>query len=211
MSPTPDHVAEIVNQLRSEILTGVLKPDLPLKQESIAARFQVSRMPVREALRQLEMMGFVTVNQNRRTHVAPTSQADFLEIYDMRIAAEVLAIRSAMPHLTNAQIDKASGFHAKILAGQTEDFGSLNTALHMALYEPSARPRLLGHIQNLGEAADRYTFMCSVDQAFRDKSNAEHAALIDACYARDEDAAAQCLETHIRDARDKFSPEFKEA
>ena len=116
-----------------------------------------------------------------------------------------------MPHLTNAQIDKARAIQAKIESGQKEGFGALNTALHMTLYEPSARPRLLGHIQNLGEAADRYTFMCTVDQAFRDKSNAEHSALIEACYARDEEAAAHCLETHIRDARDKFSPEFKEA
>ena len=208
MSQSPDQVAQIVEKLREDILSGALKPDIPLKQESIAARFGVSRMPVREALKQLEMLGFVTVNHNRRTHVAPTSLADFLEIYDMRIAAEGLAIRSAMPHLTNAQIDRAAGIQDRIETAPVQDFGPLNARLHMALYEPSARPRLLGHIRNLGEAADRYMFMCSVGQAFRDKSNAEHRALIEACLARDADAAAACLTQHIADARDEFAPIF---
>ncbi len=210
MSQSSDQVEEIVDQLRADILNGTLKPNLPLKQESIAARFGVSRMPVREALKQLEMLGFVTVNQKRRTHVALTSQADFLEIYDMRIAAEVLAIRSAIPHLTNAQIESAAQIQAQIEDGSAENFGQLNAQLHMTLYEPSARPRLLGHIQNLGEAADRYTFMCTVDSAFHDKSNTEHHQLIEACFARNAEDAAACLETHIRDARDKFAPTFKD-
>ena len=208
MSLSSKQVEKIVERLREEILSGVLKPDIPLKQESIAARFGVSRMPVREALKELEMLGFVTVNHNRRTHVATTSLADFLEIYDMRIAAEVLAIRSAMPHLTNAQIGKAAEVQVEIEKTPPQNFGPLNVKLHMTLYEPSTRPRLLGHIQNLGEAADRYTFMCSVDQAFRDKSNAEHHELINACFARDEDAASRCLQKHIGDARDKFAPMF---
>jgi DNA-binding GntR family transcriptional regulator len=208
MSKTSDQVVQIVERLRGEILSGALKPDVALKQESIAARFGVSRMPVREALKQLEMLGFVTVNHNKRTHVAATSLADFLEIYDMRISAEVLAIRSAIPHLTNAQIEEAGKVQAEIEQTAPQNFGPLNAKLHTTLYEPSGRPRLLGHIRNLGEAADRYMFMVEVDQDFRDKSNQEHHELINACFARDADVAARCLKKHIGDARDKFAPMF---
>ena len=204
-----DPVAQIVDQIRSDIRTGVLGPETQLKQEHIAARFGVSRMPVREALKQLELMGFVTVNHNRRTHVAATSLADLLEIYDMRIAAEVLAIKSAIPHLSNAQIDNAAEIQTEIEQSDPADFGPLNLRFHTCLYEPSNRPRLLGHIRTLGEAADRYTFMCDVDQAFRDKSNNEHCALLAACYDRDEARAVELLTTHLTDARDTFAPMFE--
>ena len=165
-------------------------------------------MPVREALKQLEMLGFVTVNHTRRTYVAPTSLADFLEIYDMRVMAEMLAIKSAMPNLTNAQIDAAAKIQDEIERTPPKDFGPLNVKLHTTLYEPSARPRLLGLVQTLGDAADRYTFMTSVGQPIRDKSNAEHRELIAACYARDVAAASDCIERHIGDARDVFAQMF---
>jgi DNA-binding GntR family transcriptional regulator len=210
-TPTSDPVMQIVDKLREEILSGELGPDVPLKQESIAARFGVSRMPVREALKHLEMLGFVTVNHNRRTHVASTNLEDFLEIYDMRISAETLAIKSAIPHLTNAHIETAAKIQTEIEATPPERFGPLNVKFHMTLYEPSARPRLLGHISNLGEAADRYTFMLSVGQDFRDKSHQEHRDLISACYRRDEEAAISCLSKHISEARDKFAPMLKKA
>ena len=207
-SEPTDQVTQIVERLREDILSGALGPEAPLKQESIAAMFGVSRMPVREALKQLEMLGFVTVNHNKRTHVASVSLSDLLEIYDMRVAAEVLAIKSALPHLTNAQIDRAREIQAEIERTPPQGFGPLNVQFHTTLYEPCARPRLLGHIRTLGDAADRYTFMCSVDRTFRDKSNAEHRELIKACFARDEEAATGCLTRHIEDARDEFAQMF---
>ena len=70
---------------------------------------------------------------------------------------------------------------------------------------------MLGHIQTLGDAADRYTFMQSVDDAFRAKSNDEHRLLLDACYARDEASAVTCLKTHLGDARDRFAEMFANA
>lgn len=207
-SEPTDQVAQVVEQLRSEILSGALAPDSPLRQESIAARLGVSRMPVREALKELEKLGFVTVNHNRRTQVAPKSLEDFLEIYDMRIAGEVLAIKSALPYLTNVQIDLAAEIQTEIEQSPPAAFGPLNTRFHTTLYEASSRPRLMGHLQMLGEAADRYTFMCSVDQAFRDNSNAEHRQLIEACYQRDEATAVTCLTEHISKARDMFGQMF---
>jgi len=203
-----DQVAEIVNEIRAKILSGEMGPDTQLKQESIAALHGVSRMPVREALKQLEHLGFVTVNEKRRTFVAPRSIMDLKEIYDMRIAAEVLAIKSALPHLTNAQIDKAASIQAEIERLTPEDFGPLNVRFHTTLYAPASRPRLMAHIQMLGHAADRYSFMQSVEQSFRDKSNDEHHELLEACYQRDEDRAVKCMATHLGDARDTFARMF---
>lgn len=205
-----DPVGHIVRTLREEIISGVLPPGGSLAQEHLADRFGISRMPIREAIKQLQALGFVTVEPNKRARVAPVSRQDFLEIYDMRIAAETLAIRTAIPQLSNAQIDDAAAIQAQIETTPPADFGAPNMRFHMALYRPSARPRLLDLIDNLGRAADRYMFMVTADQAFRDKSNREHHQLVQACRDRDADAAVACLTAHIGDARDTFAPKLRD-
>ena len=69
----------IVDTLRAEIVSGALAPDAPLGQERLALRFGVSRMPVREAIWQLEALGLVTVEANRRARVAPARGAGVVE------------------------------------------------------------------------------------------------------------------------------------
>ena len=101
----------IFDTLRDEIVSGVLPPNAPLGQEHLASRFAVSRMPVREAIWQLEALGFVTIEPNRRARVAPASRADFVEIFDMRLVSECLAIRRAIPELSKSLTQKElSGF-----------------------------------------------------------------------------------------------------
>ena len=204
-SDSGDQALQIFESLRAEIISGELAPNSAIKQESIAVKYGVSRMPVREALNRLELLGYVTVNHNRRTHVASKNLDDLLEIYDMRIAAEVLAIRSAIPHLTNAQIDAAKVIQDEIEVSRLSDFGPLNVSFHTVLYEPSGRARLLGHIAVLGDAANRYTFMEAVDRDFVDRSHREHRELLEACYKRDEDRAVACIRDHITHARDSFA------
>ena len=206
LATNKDPVGQIVEILREEIVSGVLPPGAALAQEHLAARFGISRMPIREAIKQLQSLGFVTVEPTKRARVAAVSRSDFLEIYDMRIAAETLAIRSAIPLLSNAQIEKAAVIQAEIETTPPNAFGDVNMRFHMALYTPSARPRLLDLIANLGQAADRYMFMCTVDRAVHDKSNREHHQLLTACKARDEAAAVDCIARHIGDARDLFAP-----
>ncbi|MEM7544072.1 MAG: GntR family transcriptional regulator [Pseudomonadota bacterium] len=197
-------VAEIVTSLRNDIVSGAIAPGAPLGQEFLAARYGVSRMPVREAIRHLEMMGFVTVESNKRTRVAEISLGDLTEIYDMRMALEVLAIRSAMPHLTNAQIDEAAALQNSLTGADALTFGMLNQAFHMTLYRPCKRPRLLAQVDILFNAADRYLCIAKSPPGQREKSDREHLELLDACRRRDEGAAETCLIRHIGDARTVF-------
>jgi DNA-binding GntR family transcriptional regulator len=198
-------VDEIVETLRSEIISGTLEPNETLGQEHLAKRFNVSRMPIREAIQRLQFLGFVSVEQNKRARVAPVSLGDFLDIYDMRIAAETLALRSAIPELTNSLIEKAENYQHKIEEAPVTEFGALNMGLHLTLYGACNRPRLLAHIDALGNAADRYHCMSSIGPEYHAKSNAEHYAILDACKARDATAAHNALEKHITEARDALS------
>ncbi|NMM43577.1 GntR family transcriptional regulator [Rhodospirillaceae bacterium KN72] len=207
--PSPQ-VAEIVSRLREEIISGDLAPGEALGQEHLASRFGVSRMPVREAIRHLESLGFVTVESNKRARVAAVSADDFLDIFDMRVAAETLAIRRAIPELTNARIDAAEAIQKQIESAPLGGFGDLNMRLHMTLYEACGRPRLLAHILMLGNAADRYLCMVKAGPTYREKSDREHYELLSACRARDADAAADVTARHIGEARDALVDYLRE-
>lgn len=201
-------VAEIVTALRNDIVTGSIAPGAQLGQESLAARFGVSRMPIREAIQHLVKMGFVTVESNKRSRVAETSLSDFRDIYDMRLALEPLAIRSVMANLTNAQIDAAEEVNAQLGKADALEFGGLNHAFHMGLYRPCARPRLLDQIDILFNAADRYLCIIKAPVGLRDKSDNEHKELLDACRRRDAAAAEDCLLRHIGDAATLLTEQF---
>ena len=201
-------MGSLVEAIRAEIVTGVIPPGETLVQEDLAARFGVSRMPVRDALKQLQMLGFVTIESNKRARAAALSLDDFIEIYDMRESAESLAMRSAMPHLTNAQIDVAETIQDEIEGVDPKNFGALNMAFHMTLYRPSGRTRLLGHVEMLFNAADRYVAMVSVENDVKVKANAEHRTLLKYCRARDTASAEACVKTHISAAKDALSKAF---
>ncbi len=202
--PTPgrrgQQVSDIVEALRAEIIAGKLPPDSRLGQEQLATRFNVSRMPVREALRRLEADGLVIFEPNKSVRVAPLGAADLQEIYEMRVAAETLALRLALPELTNAQIERAAEIQLRMERAPVGEFGELNAAFHMCLYEPCAKPRLLGHIDTLAKSADRYLRITIASLDYADKSHREHHELLRACRSRDEDAAIDCLTRHIAEA-----------
>ena len=197
-----DRVADLVSRLRQLIITGEIPPGSPLRQEELARSFDASRMPVREALRTLSAEGLVLLRPNRGAIVAPIDADEMREIVEMREAAEVLAIRLAIPHLSNAQIDAAARIHRQIGhkqigASDERTFGQLNKAFHMTLYEPSARPRLLAHISALLDVAERYLQFALVRLDYVGTSAEEHRAILDACYARDGNAAARLISDHI--------------
>ncbi len=195
--PRGDQASAIAQALRREIIAGSLEPDRKLGQEQLARRFGVSRMPVREALRLLATDGLVTLDPNKGARVTPIGLADLREIYEMRIAAETLALKIAIPELSNAQIDRAEVLQMELESASFAEFGTLNSRFHRALYEPCGRPRLLAHIDSLSSAADRYLCTAIAQIDYAGQSHREHRALLSFCRQRDEDGALTCLTEHI--------------
>ena len=195
-----DQVAAIAEALRADIIGGALPADSPLRQEVLAARFGVSRMPVREALGRLDQEGFVILSPNRGARVAPVSADDLREIYEMRVAAETLALRLALPELSNAQIERAAEIQTLMETAAIAAFGQLNTEFHKTLYGPCGRRRLLAHIDGLSLANDRYLRIAVASLDYADTSHEEHRALLRACRRRDEKKAVKRLARHIEDA-----------
>lgn len=193
---------EIAAALRDEIVSGRLPPGTRLGQDDLATRFDVSRIPVREALKLLEADGLVDTSPNRTAIVAAVDMADMIDIFDMRGALECLALALAIPHLSDAQIRSAEQIQAEMKTAPQRDFGALNARFHMTLYTPCGRPRLLAEIRNLSDLADRYLRLALTAESQRYESDAEHDLLLKACYRRDSDEARQVLAAHIQKARD---------
>jgi len=195
-----DRALGLVQRIRQAIIAGDLPPGSALRQEELAATFASSRMPVREALRTLDAEGLVRLIPNRGAIVAPIDADELRENFEMREVSEVLAIRLALPHLSNAQIDRAARIQERIDHCDLAEFGPLNKAFHLTLYEPANRPRLIAHIGGLHDIADRYLRFTLAKLDYADRSAEQHAALLDACYRRDEAAAMALTAQHIVDA-----------
>ena len=118
--PIPAHLARSVIEetLRNAILDGRLPCGTAIRQEALAQLFGVSRMPVREALRQLEAQGLLQVVQYKGAVVAPLIEDDSLETYELRQLLEAQALRLSVPLLSNEDFEEAEGRGRRINAGQ---------------------------------------------------------------------------------------------
>lgn len=195
---TPGLVAEV---LREAILLGVLKGGEQIRQDEIAAHLSVSRIPVREALRQLEAEGLIVFYPHRGAVVSQLSSREVGEIYEIRIALESTAIRLAFPHLSDRDLQGAG----KILDAidQATDVGKwseLNRQFHAILYAPTNRPRLLAMINTLRTNVERYQRIYISLMRHLENSQGEHRELLAACKRRDLEAAVSTLERHLGNA-----------
>lgn len=200
---TADAVAE---HLRGEIQRGELGPGTRLRQGEVAARFGVSTTPVREAFALLQADGLLRIDPHRGAIVFHPSVDDVREFYEIREALETLAVSHAIPHLDDALLDSLQGLVDDMRA--TDDQGAwteMNETFHLRLYEASGRPRLCNTIANLRDASSAYIRMFVAHQAPGKKVDDEHQAILDACRARDTEAAIEAVGLHMRHSLDDLT------
>jgi DNA-binding GntR family transcriptional regulator len=192
-----DHVAKI---LREAIAEGALAGGTALRQDELAARFGFSRMPVRDALRQLEAEGIVTIHPTRGAFVAKMDVAEIREIYAVRALLEVEALRLSLPNLGDATLDEAAAILDRTDAEpDVGRWGTLNRLFHLALYSACGNARLIGLIEAQHGAADRYVRILLSSLDYRARSQTEHRRLLAACRKRDENQALTRLAKHLRE------------
>jgi DNA-binding GntR family transcriptional regulator len=191
----------VTDVLREAILSGALKSGQTLRQDELAAKFELSRIPIREALRQLEGEGLVTFYPHRGAVVSTLSQEELQEMCEIRIALETLALRLALPHLDEEILKRAEDILDSFeddggdIAGQ---WSAVNWQFHSTLYAPANRPRLLSMIQTLHTQIDRYLRMHLTLLQYREKGEKEHRQILEACRQQDTAQAVELLEQHIR-------------
>ena len=199
-----DMVAE---GLRRGILGGDLQSGQPLRQEQIARDFEVSAVPVREALRQLAGEGLVTLSPNRGARVSEVSYEEAEEITEIRIALESLALKLSVPNMTEKDLRRAE--EILDLWDAEEDpatFTALNWRFHAVLHEPAGRPRLTAMIRSLHASFDLYAGRYSTAwMDLKSQAQQQHRQIVEACRRGDAEAATKILERHIRDGFSKIA------
>jgi DNA-binding GntR family transcriptional regulator len=188
----------IAAALRAAIIHGRLAPDSPLRQEQLARHFSVSRIPLREALRQLESEGWIEFLPHRGARVSRLDAAEAREIFEIRAALECRALKLAAPCHTRASWQEV----ARLLSDSRREsrrsrYVRRNRDFHLALYRPAQRPRLLALIASLHDRGERYLRLKLDIPAYKQQSDAEHARIVDAASGGHLAHALRILEGHL--------------
>lgn len=193
---------QVYDHLRQRILANDYPPGTSLPEEALAAKFSVSRVPVREALRRLAADGLVTLTPRQGATVSSLSPKQFLDAYRVREALETLAIRLALPKLDAADRAELESLHeqmrAAALAGDEDRFFALNGRFHARFVERADNAELKAIYEPLIDKMRRYRSPSAGLRGGLDRSVEEHEAILSAIRAGDAEEAARLLSEHIR-------------
>nr|WP_256352600.1 GntR family transcriptional regulator [Pseudomonas sp. PDM31] len=191
----------IEETLRSAILDGRIPCGAALRQQDLADLFGVSRMPVREALRQLEAQALLNVVAHKGAVVAPLVQGDAVETYALRILLESEALRLSIPLLQDADIEQAQRYIEEL---ETEhdytEIGRLNRLFHMMLYSRAPNRRLLQLVEDGLNEEERFLRFNLEAMGLGKLSQDDHRALLHAARERNVERSVQLLELHLNRA-----------
>ena len=205
MPPAFDNLTlwqRVYDHLRDEIMGDRLPPGTELSEVALSRELAVSRGPIREAIGRLAAEGLVTVRPRRGAEVRSITPEELIDSYQVREALEVLAVRLAVPGITDAElaeldelVDRMSE-HAK--NGAVGDFFAANVAFHELLCELSGNKKLLEVHRRLAGEIGRFQARTLALRGSLDGSVTEHRAIMAAIRLRDADKAAQLTSAHIR-------------
>jgi DNA-binding GntR family transcriptional regulator len=206
---------EVVTEtLREAIVTGVLKPGERLMEIQMAEELGVSRTPVRESIRKLELEGFVVMVPRRGTYVADLSIKDINEVYEIRTVLDVLAAGLAAERITEEELEELERLLVQIGEfvdqNNVEKLIEFDSQFHDVLYRASRNDRLVGIINNLREQFTRFRSISMKYPGRMQNTVAEHTRLVEAIAQRNPDLAQQIAREHMENSEQTLMKEFDE-
>ncbi|HUK24441.1 MAG TPA: GntR family transcriptional regulator [Terriglobales bacterium] len=201
--PRQSLTSAVADKLRDQIIRGEIVEGAQVRQDAIAAQYQVSRIPVREALRQLEAEGLITILPNRGAIVPVLSPDDIEELFAIRALLEPEVLKLSIPHLTQSDFTQADSilrkYEVELQREQhVEAWGRLNWQFHSTLYSRANRPYFMSIIRNVNNNGERYTRLQLYLTHGMKRANEEHHEILQLCRKRDVGAAARLLRQHIQ-------------
>ncbi|GAA2063344.1 GntR family transcriptional regulator [Catenulispora yoronensis] len=204
----------VLAEVRRAITSGELRPGAPIRQEALAERLEVSRVPLREALKTLQGEGLVVYLAHRGYRVAELSMADLREVYRLRELLEAEAVRAAVPLLdekTFAELEAAQAVVERAAEdGSIEEMARANRRFHFALFEAAAMPRLVRIIGTLWDSTDAYRSLYYTGEENRRHVVAEHRAALAALRASDPEGAVRWFDRHRAAAVEVLAGQLEE-
>jgi DNA-binding GntR family transcriptional regulator len=198
--------SQLIVRFRDRILSGTYAPGSALRQDSLAAEFGTSKIPVREALVQLQSEGLVDIFPNRGFQVRPLADAELDEVFRLRLQIEPTAVAqgaklaSAADH--DAAISALEQLNEAAAAGEFASSGRLNRAFHLLLIVPRLQPVAAEILSRLHTLAQRYVQAHLRPEGRAKRATREHAALLKAWRLGKSQEARALMHSHIKSTRE---------
>ncbi|MFC0109746.1 GntR family transcriptional regulator [Kibdelosporangium aridum] len=190
----------VLAELRRAILTGEMPPGSAVRQDALAEKLGVSRVPLREALRTLEGEGQVIYRPHRGYQVADLSLDDLLEVYRIRELLETEATLRAVPLMSAEDIERLEQAEEDIMRAAAADdivgMAAANRQFHFTVLEASGMPRLTRLVRVMWDATDAYRALYYSSADSRARVHTEHKAIIAAIRAGDADEVVRLWNEH---------------
>ena len=194
----------VLESLREAIKNEILEPGERLMEIQLADALGVSRTPIREALRKLELEGFIVMVPRKGAYVADISLKDITDIMEIRLALEELAAGLAADRITEEELEQMECSLVEkreaISQGDMERLVEVDTQFHEALYQASRNERLVAMLNNLREQIQRFRILSLSHPGRMKQSLNEHRSILEAVQEHDVMLARQLAREHIENA-----------
>ena len=191
----------VFNTLRQAILTGELKPGERLMEIHLANKLGVSRTPIREAIRKLELEGLVTMIPRRGAEVAQITEKSMNDVLEVRRSMDALCVELACERITEEalqELDSAcDAFAEAVTTKDIRRIAQADVALHDIIVQATGNLRLVQLINNLSEQMYRYRFEYLKDISRHQSLIQEHRIIFEGIKARNKEAASSAAKLHI--------------
>ena len=204
-APVPTLASIVQQQIVNDISQGQLAPGMRLEEEELARRYNVSRTPVREALRQLSVLGIVDTKQRLGVVVAARSLEHFNNLLEVVADLEASSARYAAQRMTDLEREKLCALHEQMrdiaAEGAAAKFDKANAMLHHLIHEGAHNDILLNGIMQMRVRTLPYTRVAFISERRRmEISYMEHNAVVHAVMRREPELAYQAMRLHVIDA-----------
>lgn len=203
----------VFNTLRHAILKGELEPGERLMEIALAQKLGVSRTPIREAIRKLELEGLVVMVPRKGAEVADITEKDLRDVLEVRTALEELSIELAMKNMNDddyKQLAEANKLFAKDSEGDDLiKIAEADVAFHELMYMATGNKRLIQIINNLREQMYRYRLEYIKDKSTHARLVDEHNRIIDAMVKNDVAEAKAAIKLHVENQEENILKSIK--
>lgn len=199
----------VFHTLRQAILKGELKPGERLMEIQLAKKLGVSRTPIREAIRKLELEGLVLMIPRKGAEVAEITEKNLRDVLEVREALETLAVQLACDQITKVQIrelrEAAGAFEEVLAGGNVTEIAEADEHFHDLINLATGNQKLIQILNNLREQMYRYRVEYLKNEAVYPQLLGEHESLIRAIEKRQKERAAEIVCRHIENQAEAIS------
>lgn len=191
----------VFNTLRQAILTGELKPGERLMEIHLANRLGVSRTPIREAIRKLELEGLVTMIPRKGAEVAQITEKSMNDVLEVRRAVDALCVELACDRIDSQSLEQlriaCDNFEQAVKTKDVKKIAQADVKLHDIIVQATGNQRLIQLVYNLSEQMYRYRFEYIKDASQHQHLVEEHRIIYESIVNKDKDTASRAAKMHI--------------